>query len=555
MNLWQIPLTLSFLFFFTACSKIATEPKADVVYRGGKIYTVNQDQPWAQAIGVTGDRISFVGSDEHVESHIGSNTRVIELNGAMVMPGIHDAHSHMIWGSADALFACKLGFQADPTSIIKTLKECEKNIPDSAWLSAVSAWSEQFPGKRFHRSILDDAFPNRPVLIIEGSHHHVFVNSKALELAGITDETPDPFGGRIIRDEDGVATGELAENASVLAKKFLAPLTQEQLEQAVVEGTKLFSRQGITSTQEASATNNALLALKAVDGRGELRQRFATHIIWGSEAFSGSTNDILMQTIQNREKYKSQHIYPDFAKVWIDGTPTPPYFTQGKINPKTLEVDLKDILVPPDEFNDFMIEMDKAGVKTKIHVAGPGGAHVALDGIQAAREANPNSYLKHELAHTNIILPSDMDRMAELDIVGEMSPTIWHLYPPVLGFPPMPAWPFDSLNQRGILMSIGTDWPVTNEPNVFPALQGLVERKSEGLDLKTGIEMLTINGAKAVGWEKELGSIEPGKIANFIVLSQNLFEIPSSEIAHTKVLKTVFEGELVHNISISIGAN
>ena len=187
--------------------------------------------------------------------------------------------------------------------------------------------------------------------------------------------------------------------------------------------------------------------------------------------------------INNRKQFASEHVNVDFVKMWIDGSPTPPYFTEGGIDLETEKVDLKNILIAPAELNNFVVRLDKMGIKIKMHVAGAGAAHVALDAIAAARQANPRSGIIHELGHTNLLIPSDFPRMKDLNVSGDMSPTIWHLYGPTLGNPPLPAWQFRTLHENGVLMTIGTDWPVTDEPNVFPAIQALLDRGYESLGL------------------------------------------------------------------------
>jgi predicted amidohydrolase YtcJ len=292
-----------------------------------------------------------------------------------------------------------------------------------------------------------------------------------------------------------------------------------------------------------------LTTLNQLDDENSLKQMVAAHIIWGSPKFARASNAEMEKLIDNRKQFASQHIDVDFVKMWIDGSPTPPYFTEGSIDPDTEEVDLTNILIPPDKLNKFVVHLDKMGIKVKMHVAGAGAVHVALDAIQAARRANPQSKILHELGHTNLLIPADFPRMKTLNVIGDMSPTIWHLYGPTLGNPPLPAWQFRTLHENGVMMTMGTDWPVTDDPNIFPALQGLLNRGYESLDLDTALKMMTINGAVSLGWEKQQGSIEVGKLANLIVLDRMLFDIPQSSIGGTVVLKTIFEGRVVYEDS------
>ena len=522
---------------------------ADSVYFNGHIYTANDKQAWAEAAAIKDGVFVFVGDSKFARDFVGANTVKVDLQGKMAMPGIHDAHSHMLWGGLNKLFECRLPLGAAIDKLIDKLKACQQGQAVSEWLIAGSVWSEQLPGDKFHKSLLDKAFPDTPVYIVEGSQHNAFLNSRGLEIAGITEDTPKPAGGVIIKDEQGKLTGELVETATVLASKDFKSAPESERLEALQWASQLFSRFGITSTQEASGNEEVLTTFNKIDGENKLNQLVAAHIIWGSPKFARTSNETMERLIDNRKKFTSRHVKTDFVKMWIDGSPTPPYFTEGSIDLETEKVDFKNILIPPDALNKFVVQLDKMGIKVKMHVAGAGAAHVALDAVANARKANPQSKIIHELGHTNLLIPSDFPRMKALNVNGDMSPTIWHLYGPTLGNPPLPAWQFRTLHENGVLMSIGTDWPVTDDPNIFPALQGLLDRGYESLDLDTGLKMMTINGAISLGWEKNLGSIEVGKIANLIVLDRNLFEIPKTQISGTIVLRTVFEGRVVHENS------
>lgn len=520
---------------------------AERIYVNGRIYTANDALPWVEAVAIDKGRFSFVGDSARARQYAGPATKVIDLQGRMAMPGIHDAHSHMTWGGLNRLYECRLPLGATLESLIDALHECGEGLADDEWLVAGSVWSEQFPGKRFHRRHLDAAFPDRPVYVVEGSQHHAFLNSRALEAAGIDKNTTSPSGGRLEKDQDGELTGELVENATTLAARFLRIPPLEHHHEALRWASKLFSRYGITSTQESSANLTILQTLRDVDNERALKQRVAAHIIWGSPKFARASDAEMEKLIDRRQAYASQHVRTDFVKMWIDGSPTPPFFTEGSINHETKEVDLQSILIPPKRLNAFVTRLDKQGIKMKLHVAGAGATHVALDAFAVMRKANSESGIVHELGHANLVLPSDFPRMQRLNIAADMSPTIWHLYGPTLGNPPLPAWQFRTMQENGVLMSMGTDWPVTDDPNIFPALAGLLDRGYESLDLDTGLKMMTINGATAMGWQAEQGSVEKGKLADLVVLDRHLFEVANGEVGGTRVLHTLFEGEVVYD--------
>jgi hypothetical protein len=518
---------------------------ADTVLMHGEIYTVNDVQPWVQALAIKDKRIVLAGADAGVEPYIGPDTNVIDLQGRMAMPGIHDAHQHLLMGGmADIGCPVPFGLEGDEfiTALQEKLKKCGAALEEGEWLVAWGFFAEQFPDDTPHKRYLDEIFPDRPVYLIERTHHNGLANSKSLELAGVNDSTPAPEDGKITRDESGHVTGELVEKATALVQNVIPPPTPKKYLQAVRKGIEICHRHGITSIQEASSTEELLATLKQLEERGELTLNVVAHLVWGRKDESA---EIQQAVIDKRLTFQSEHVNPNNIKVWLDGTPTGPYFTQADLDPETGEPEWEYILVPPEKLNEYVLKFDGMGMKVKIHVAGKGAAHVALDAIERARAENPGSTVRHELAHTALVAISDMDRMRKLNVIGEMSPTQWQLREP-FGNPPEEPWQFRTLSNKGVLLTIGTDWPVTRTPDLFEALEGLLLFDDESLDLVSALRAMTWNGAVAIGREADMGTLEPGKLANIIVLDHNLFAIAPDDISDTTVLMTVFEGEVVY---------
>jgi len=537
-------LPLAAMAILAGCS--GTNP-ADSVFLNGRIYTVDKENAWSEAVAVRDDRFVFVGTSQQAREFVGASTTVTDLEGKMVMPGIHDAHIHYLLAGLHVEAYCELPSGASTDGMVEALKQCGEDQEEDDWIVAGFFYASQFPDGKPNRSYLDAAFPNTPVYLIEFSEHHGLANSKALEIAGVDNSTPVPFGGGLPKDDDGQLTGEMVESATWLIKQHFPAQPDAANTEAIRWASQKASEFGITSAQEAAATEPALRGLNAVDAAGELNQRVAAHLVLKSSMFGGTSFDELEQLLARRQDFESPHVEVDFAKMWIDGSPTPPYFTEAGFDDDANQIDPTNLLIPEDELNATVTRLDKIGVKAKMHVAGAGAAHAALNAIAAAREANPDSTLKHELGHTNLVIPADLGRFEDLNAVAEFSPTVWHEYGRTLGSPPRPAWQFNSILGRGALIMVGTDWPVTKDPNIFPALEGMLDRGDESVDLAAGIAAMTINGAIALGWDDEQGSIEPGKIANFIVLDRNLFDIEMAEISETKVLQTIFEGRVVFN--------
>ena len=548
----KIILAVLLLIILVGCSSRTIDKSvndqsssADSLYMNGRIYTVNNIHPWAQAIAVRDKEIIYVGDNETSKAYIGTTTDVIDLKGQMVMPGIHDAHTHLVWAGLHKKFGCKLAADLNVNILIAQLKNCERGLADDQWIIGSLFFTNQFPDGKPNKSYLDEAFPDRPVYLNEGSLHHALVNSKALELAGIDEESLNPHGGEFVKDENGQLTGELVETATALISRHI-PLTSladniEALQWAIETNNKF----GITSVQDASGDLILLEALSAIENTGNLTLNVDAHIMWHSPNFNHMSDDQVERLIRDRKKYQSDHLNPNNIKMWIDGSPTPPYFTEAGLE-GDFTPDEKWVLITPSVLNKAVTRFDALGMRVKMHASGAGSAHIVLDAIEAARMANANTTISHELAHTNLLAPSDMQRMEGLNTIAEMSPAVWHLYGRLLGNPPQKAWEFKKLQELGVTMTVGTDWGVSDDPNLFPALEGMLYHGDDSIDLKAAIETVTINGATALGIEKKSGSLEAGKWANFIVLDRNIFEVEPKNIGQVRVLKTVFEGKVVY---------
>jgi hypothetical protein len=515
------------------------------VYRNGAIYTVSDQLPWARAMAVKGDRIVYVGGEEGAKPYIGAGTQVVDLGGSMVMPGIHDGHTHMLLAGQLQSLACKLPAGPFNDLSIAALKACAEKLPREAWLVGSLYAPAQFPDGKPHRRYLDQAFPDRPVFLHESSLHNGLANSKALELAGITEASVAPPGGRLLRDETGKLTGEVLESATGVITRAIPAYTAAQNAGALLRSVRIDNQYGITSVQEAAATNETLEALAILEHDRALTLHVDTHLVWSSRLFNKQPEADVDALIGNRARYASAHVNVDNIKMFIDGAPIPPYFTQADLDAAG-KPELDKVLIEPDKLNQYVTRFDAMGLKVKMHVAGAGAAHVALDAIEHARRINGWSGILHDLGHTNLVTVPDMVRMAALGAVGEMSPAVWQIYGGTLGDPPQKAWQFRTLSDHGVLLTLGTDWVVTETPNLFPGLGGMLSFGDESLDLISAVRALTVNGAIATGRRKKLGSLEPGKLATFIVLDRNLFTSDPKAIAETRVLKTVFEGRVVY---------
>ena len=536
---------LSFLLAglsLTGCSTDSgNENQADVVYINGAIYTVNQRQKWVDSIAIKDGKFTVVGTRNDVDKVIGDKTDIVDLQGKMVLPGIHDAHSHIELVGKQWKYWCYIPADATPELFISMLEDCAaEQLPDE-WLLASVYAPGMFPDGKIDRSYLDRFFPDRAVYIVEQSWHHGMGNTRALEIAGIDDSTPDPVEGRIVRDENGRATGELIEKAAWLVKQHIPATPPETFREVIKWVVGMHNKYGVTSVQDAETTGHAIKEMKALDEAEGLTIRVATHIVWDHPAAGEAPTEEINRLIENRSQYASRNIDPDFVKILVDGSPMLPHANHVDLDPVTDEIPDDKLLISPDRLNAALIRFDKMGIKVKMHCVGTAAARVALDAIEAARKTNGESGLYHEVAHSVWYSDKDLPRVAQLNAVAEMSPAIWHH-----GWPGMEdAFAFRELDKNGTLITAGTDWVILPDPNLIPALEGMLTRDSHSIDLETGIEILTLNGAKSIGKEHIFGSLEVGKSADMVVLDRNLFDIPVDEISEARVLMTIFEGEVV----------
>lgn len=541
---WMIAVVVTTVLIGCA-QDAADKPRAtivaDTIYQNGRIYTVGDQRSWAEAMAIKDGEFIAVGSDQEVMDFVGQNTEQVDLQGAMVMPGIHDAHTHLLHAALKyGDYYCDLPYpDVTDAQVIDALKACEKSgkLRRGDWLIAgivdeARMTSEEFIG------LLNQHLPDTPVLIKDFTNHNALVNQHAMQLSGIDKNTVDPHGGKIVRRESsGEATGMLFETAVRLAYRVIPPFDDSINQAAIRWAIAQNHRYGITSVQEASAIPANLQAFKALDQQNQLALHIAAHFIVDNEKFA--SNSAMEAVTSKRESYASKHMGVAFSKLWLDGAPSEVHSTLAGLDHETGMIDEAFMLFSLEKLPAMIAELDRQGFSVKMHAGGFGSARAALDAISYAREQNSSDHY-HEVGHAPSIHPDDLPRLASLNVVAEMSPAIWHQ------FPYDGSWQFNTLHKSGVLVTVGSDWLVVREPNLFPALQGMLQHGDEAVSLETALAMLTINGARAVGKEQQFGSISAGKSADFIVLNQNLFEVPVRDIGNTQVLTTVFEGRPVY---------
>ena len=557
----QITVTVALA---SSCSKPEapdTSPGADSVYRNGMVYTVDANRSWAQAIAITDGRITYVGSDDDANQHIGSNTTVVDLGGRMILPAFQDIHIHPISGGIEAS-ACDLNGLGGLAEYRSTIGEYVAANPDVPWILG-GGWSMAVfgPGGAPSRTILDELVPDRPVYLSSSDGHTGWANSRALEIAGVTRDTPDPVDGRIDRDpETGELIGSLQEGAMRLVTRHIPPTTLEGRMAGLRYARNMLHRYGITSITDASVGAEALEAYEALDQRGELNLRVITSLWWDRE---GDESQI-PKLIEQREKYTKGNIRATTVKIMQDGVLE--NYTGAMLEPYLLGGGTRGIpMVEPEFLKQVVTLLDAEGFQVHFHAIGDGAIRQSLDAVEEALLENGALGHRHHISHLQVIHPDDIARFAELDVIANFQP-LWAAYDDYIKQLNIPAigeertswmYPIQSVKDTGGMVAFGSDWSVSTA-NPFYQMETAITRMDsndysiepfipeEAINVETAIDAFTINAAFVNKHEDVTGSIETGKYADLIVLDQNLMDIDARAISDTQVLLTLFAGEPVH---------
>lgn len=536
---------------------------ADAVFFNGSVYTVEDDKEWASALAVAGGKLIAVGDKADAMAFAGEGTKTIDLAGRMLMPGIHDTHIHPLDAGIQATLEC--GFLSnDLQEVLSILKACIADTPKGEWVRG-GQWNDLLLVDQGHpKKILDEIAPDHPVFLMDWSVHNAWVNSKALELFGINKDSPNPDGGVIVKDPvTGEPTGLLFDNAAYNRRHEMPAYSAEQSAAAMADSVAKILPYGITTIRDAIVTDTEMEAYQELVKRDALPLRVKTSLTWGSSWAKSRATE--MALIERRDQYRSDHLDPDFAKIMLDGIP--PTLTAAMLEPypanDKFPADYKgEMMFSAQELNAAVTSLDAKGLTIKIHATGDGSARAALDAFEAARKANGDSGLIHEVSHAELIDPADMPRFKALNVAAEMCPILWH---PIAGLDwrlwtgdRLPIWPVRSLLENDALVTYGSDWPVVPTPNPWPGIEAMVTREDpydalpgseypeEGVDLATTIRVFTRNSAVANKVGNSSGTLRVGKDADFIVLNQNIFEVPIKQVGDTQVLASFIGGELVY---------
>ncbi|MCX7683229.1 MAG: amidohydrolase [Anaerolineae bacterium] len=559
-----------FLLVISLCLLPACQPApqpADLVLRGGVIYTVDARRTIAQAMAVKGDTIVYVGSDRGVQAYIGPNTTVLDLEGKLVLPGLIDSHAHATSGVSDIYEVALYGIDS-LEGYQQAIREFLAGKPGLTALQGAGWVNNVFDPKGPTAAMLDAVVADIPAVLYSEDYHSVWVNSKALALAGITAETPDPAGGIIERDENGNPRGTLRETAMDLVAEVIPPYTTDQYLEGLAYFQGFAHSLGLTTVYIPSlpgGMEEAVRALHQFEASGQMAIRFPTAVGIDPEDDLSAVNDLL--ALQKAEA--GGYFWIQAAKIFIDGV------LEGGTayleEPYLHQPGNGELLWDPQHYNAMCAALDKAGLQIHVHAIGDAATRIALDGFAYARQANGQRDARHMITHLQLVNPQDISRFADLGVIAVPQPywfvvdTYYHQAVDYIGQERADRqYPMKSFFDQGVRVAAASDYPVTWPPNPMTAIEigvtrtvprgaeGYVEpdyetplNPAERVTVEQMIEAFTINGAYAIFMEDQIGSLEAGKKADFIVLSQNILDIDPRQIHNTVVLLTYFEGKEV----------
>jgi predicted amidohydrolase YtcJ len=532
---------------------------ADLVLTGAPVYTSIPARRWAEAVAVRGGRIVAVGTAQEIDDLIGPKTHVVRPAGGMVLAGFQDSHVHPDGGGVD-MRRCALYDLRGQRAYEQAVRTYAAGHPEAPWILG-GGWSlDDFPGGTPHRSMLDAIVPDRPVFLENRDGHGAWANSRALDIGGITRETPDPVDGRIERDEDGSPFGMVHEGAMALVSKHIPRPTQAELEQGLLDAQRYLHSLGITAWQDAHVDAETAAAYRALDERGELTGRVVGALWWAR----GQGEEQIDELVELRATSPDGRFRPTSIKIMQDGIVE--NFTAAMLEPYVREEGgLGLSFVEPELLQRAVARLDAEGFQVHIHAIGDRAVREALDAFQAARGANgPNDH-RHHIAHLQIVNPTDVPRFAALGVTANCQPywaclegQLLDLCVPFLGEERLGHhYPFGALLRSGARLSFGSDWPVST-PDPLKIVQVAVTRRSveephdepllpeERLSLAEALDAATVGSAFVNHLDHDTGTVEEGKLADLVVLDRNPFEGDPREIGQARVLLTLVDGVPVH---------
>jgi predicted amidohydrolase YtcJ len=538
---------------------------ADRIFVNGKIWTEDDVRPQAEALAVSGDKLLAVGTNEEVRALAAPDTAVVDLHGRLVVPGFQDSHLHFPGQSVNEV----------DLHGTETLKEFQQRLADFAkahpklpWITGHGWGYSAFPNETVDKKYIDEVIPDRPVYVSERDGHMGLANSKALEIAGITRATSDPPNGHLMKDANGEPTGEFKEAAQELIYSHIPPESPDERYQALIQHMNEAAADGLTAVQDAATSLANFLVFQRAASAGALKLRFRfAPLILPKEGGAPKNHKLekpltdadLAQYRELRNTFRGPLLKFGSIKGFLDGTVDArtaamfdPYVGGGTGIPFWDQEDL----------NKTVALYDKEGFQVLLHAIGDKAINMALNSFQYAANTNGTSGRRHRVEHAEVPLLSDLPRFKQLGVIASTQAmfanpdaTVLENFAILLG--PERASHADSFkiyDDAGVVQAFGSDWGVFSFAPL-PAIYCVLTRMTpEGtpaggwyprgrISVEAALRHYTRDGAYASFDEDVRGTLTPGKLADFVVLSKDILTTPPAEILNTTVLLTVMGGK------------
>lgn len=533
---------------------------ADMVLSSNAIFTCTQEKPQPGAVAISGNKIMAVGSRSNIDSLIGPDTKVYDYKDELIVPGFHDSHVHMILSSL-LLDSVNLLDAKSEDEAARKVYEFSKQRPDDPWILGFS-WYHVFWDKKVlpTRHSLDKYIPDRPVILLDAEGHGVWINTKAMEVCGINRNSVSPQYGEIFKEANGEPSGYLHDVAMGLAtcKGYALP------EAKMIRLMKMFMEKaakiGITSIGDIQYLAGGELGdadiYHKVEENGELNMRIH---------FTPGITSNLDHAKYLREKYHSEKLVMSGLKMLVDGVPSA--YTGLMVDPYSDKPDTcGGPFVPLDELREQIINADKEKFRVRLHACGDGAVRYALNCYEEAQKINGVRDSRHTIEHIEVIHPDDLGRIAKLGVIASMQPEHLAMTDKFCDNPYASRvgkkrekllWAIKTIMNTGAHMQFGSDFPVVDNNPMLEIYRGVTRVHNDGepkggwnpqekLTVGEVIKGYTMGSAYGAFREKDLGSIEKGKLADIVVLDQNLFKIDPEKIRDTKVRLTVMDGKVIY---------
>ena len=561
--------TLALACAIVCASAVGAQPaaaqqqaSADTVIVHAKIYTVNPRQPWAEAVAIRGGKIVAVGSDKEIAAYQGASTTVIDAKQHMLLPGFIDNHVHFMGGSA-RLEQVSLDDAKTVGEFQKMIRDFAAQHPEKKWIQGMGWYYDIFGTSGMpDKKLVDEAVASRPVFLRAYDGHSAIANSEALRIAGITRDTPDPPNGTIVRDPaSGEPTGVLKESAGALVEQLIPKLTREEQLDLLARAVHYASSLGLTRVVSCGGDAEQVELFDEIRKRGQLTLRF---YMAPFAPTAGATPEFVRTVQKDRENYHDDWIDVSAVKFWLDGVIEA--HTAAMLAPYSNDAPNEGQLnFDPDTYKRSVAELDGMGFQIFTHAIGDRAIRLALDAYEAANKANGHSDARDKIEHIEDPSAADIPRFGKLGVIASMQPLhatpnndildVWAVN--VGPERAARAWPWHDILAGGAHLAFGSDWPVvTISP--WPGVQILLTRETpegtprggwhpnERITLPQAIKGYTLDSAFAARRDKTEGSIETGKLADMIVISQDLFKVAPEKIGGTKVMLTMVGGKIVY---------